>query len=119
MKEQLEPRLLAGEAWKDLDLIVERGDGEPVRTSSLSARFASAMKRADIDLTFHGLRHGHASLMLAAGVNLKAVSDRLGHSTIGITADLYTHVVEQLHEAAAASRCLRRTVCPGSVRPKT
>ena len=61
------------------------------------------MKKAGINLTFHGLRHGHASLMLAAGVNLKVVSERLGHSTIGITADLYTHVADQLHEAAATS----------------
>jgi integrase len=102
-KEQAERRLYVGAAWHDLDLVVERGDGQPVRTSSLSGRFASAMKRAGMDLTFHGLRHGHASLMLAAGVNLKVVSERLGHSTIGITADLYTHVADQLHEAAAES----------------
>lgn len=102
-KEQSERRLIAGTAWKDFDLVIDRGDGQPLRTSSLSGRFASAMKRADINLTFHGLRHGHASLMLAAGVNLKVVSERLGHSTIGITADLYTHVADQLHEAAAAS----------------
>jgi integrase len=102
-KEQSERRLIAGAAWKDLDLVIDRGDGQPLRTSSLSGRFASAMKRAGIDLTLHGLRHGHASLMLAAGVNLKVVSERLGHSTIGITADLYTHVADQLHETAAAS----------------
>ena len=102
-KAQSERRLLAGGAWQDFDLVIDRGDGQPLRTSSLSGRFASAMKRAGIDLTFHGLRHGHASLMLAAGVNLKVVSERLGHSTIGITADLYTHVADQLHEAAAAS----------------
>jgi integrase len=41
--------------------------------------------------------------MLAAGVHLKVVSERLGHSTIGITADLYTHVADEVHEAAAAS----------------
>lgn len=102
-KEQSERRLIAGAAWKNHDLVIDRGDGQPLRTSSLSGRFAAAMKKADIKLTFHGLRHGHASLMLAAGVNLKAVSERLGHSTIGITADLYTHVADQLHEAAAAS----------------
>ncbi len=102
-KEQSERRLIAGEAWQDFDLVIDRGDGQPLRTSSLSGRFASAMKKAGINLTFHGLRHGHASLMLAAGVNLKVVSERLGHSTIGITADLYTHVADQLHEAAAAS----------------
>jgi integrase len=102
-KEQSERRLMVGSAWQDFDLIVERGDGQPIRTSTMSNRFADAMRRADIDLTFHGLRHGHASLMLAAGVNLKVVSERLGHSKIGITADLYTHVADQIHEASAAS----------------
>ena len=102
-KEQSERRLMVGSAWQDYDLIVERGDGQPLRTSTMSNRFADAMKRADIDLTFHGLRHGHASLMLAAGVNLKVVSERLGHSKIGITADLYTHVAEEVHETAALS----------------
>ncbi len=102
-KEQSERRLVGGSAWHDLDLVIDRGDGLPVRTSSLSGRFADRMKKADIKLTFHGLRHGHASLMLAAGVHLKVVSERLGHSTIGITADLYTHVAEEVHEAAAAS----------------
>lgn len=102
-KEQSERRLMVGSAWDDFDLVVERGDGKPIRTSTLSGRFADAMKRADIDLTFHGLRHGHASLMLAAGVNLKVVPERLGHSKIGITADLYTHLADQIHEAAAAS----------------
>lgn len=75
----------------------------PVRTSSLSGRFADRMKKEGIKLTFHGLRHGHASLMLDAGVHLKVVSERLGHSTIGITADLYTYVADEVHEAAAAS----------------
>jgi integrase len=102
-KEQGERRLVVGSAWQDLDLVVERGDGLPVRTSSLSGRFGARMKKEGIRLTFHGLRHGHASLMLAAGVHLKVVSERLGHSTIGITADLYTHVADEVHEAAAAS----------------
>ena len=102
-KEQSERRLIVGSAWQDLDLVIDRGDGLPVRTSSLSGRFADRMKKAEINLTFHGLRHGHASLMLAAGVHLKVVSERLGHSTIGITADLYTHVAEEVHEASAAS----------------
>ena len=94
---------MVGSAWHDLDLVIERGDELPVRTSSLSGRFADRMKNEGIKLTFHGLRHGHASLMLAAGVNLKVVPERLDHSTIGITADLYTHVADDVHEAAADS----------------
>lgn len=110
-KEQAQRRLIVGSAWHDLDLVVERGDGQPLSTSNLSGRFANAMRKAEIDLTFHGLRHGHASLMLAAGIHLKVVSERLGHSKIGITADLYSHVAEDVHEAAAAKldAILKRT----------
>lgn len=100
---QAERRLAIGGAWVDHDLVVDRGDGEPMLTRVLSRRFSTAARRAGLELTFHGLRHGHASLMLAAGVNLKVVSERLGHSTIGITADLYTHVAEEVHRQATDS----------------
>lgn len=94
-------RLAAGEAWQDLGLVVDRGDGAPLPPWALSQRFRSLMKRSDIDLSFHGLRHAHASLMLEAGIHLKIVSERLGHSSIGITADLYTHMAKALDQDAA------------------
>lgn len=100
---QGERRLAIGSAWVDNDLVVERGDGQPMLTRVLSRRFSTAARKTGLELTFHGLRHGHATLMLAAGVNLKVVSERLGHSTIGITADLYTHVAEEVHRQAANS----------------
>jgi integrase len=59
------------------------------------------MQRSGIELTFHGLRHGYASLMLAAGVPLKIVSEQIGHANIGITGDLYTHVADDLRRQAA------------------
>ena len=60
------------------------------------------MKRSGIGLSFHGLHHAHASLMLEAGIHLKIVSERLGHSSISITADLYTHMAKALDQDAAA-----------------
>ena len=53
-------------------------------------------------LTLHGLRHVHATLMLEAGIHPKVVSERLGHSTVGITLDTYSHVLPSLQEQAAA-----------------
>jgi len=100
---QAERRLVCGTEWQDNDLVIDRGDGGPMLTRVISRRFSSAMRKAGLDLTFHGLRHGHASLMLAAGVDMKVVSERLGHSTIAITADLYTHVAEEVHRKAADS----------------
>ena len=52
-------------------------------------------------LTFHGLRHAHATLALTAGVNPKIVSERLGHSTIAVTMDTYSHVLPGMQEEAA------------------
>ncbi|MBA2439364.1 MAG: site-specific integrase [Thermoleophilaceae bacterium] len=102
-KAQNERRLLLGTAWQPTDLVIDRGDGGPMRPDTLSHRFRKVTRRAGLDVNFHGLRHGHASLMLAAGVHLKVVSDRLGHSAIGITADLYSHVGPLLEEQAAAT----------------
>lgn len=100
---QAERRLACGAQWKDRNLVIDRGDGSPMMTRVISRRFSEVARKAGLELTFHGLRHGHASMMLAAGVNLKVVSERLGHSTIGITADLYTHVAEEVHRKAADS----------------
>jgi len=59
---------------------------------------------------FHDLRHTHATLMLKEGIHPKIVSERLGHSTIGITLDTYSHVTPGLQEAAALKfeQCLRK-----------
>jgi integrase len=52
-------------------------------------------------IRFHDLRHIQASLMLQQGVHPKIVSERLGHSTIGITMDTYTHVLPNIQKEAA------------------
>ena len=49
---------------------------------------------------FHDLRHSHASHLLRAGVHPKIVSERLGHSTVGITLDTYSHVLPGMQEGA-------------------
>lgn len=102
-KVQNERRLMLGESWQDLDLVCERGDGLPLRPDTISKQFRVATKEAGLDITFHGLRHTHASLMLSAGTDLKVTSARLGHSSISITADLYTHVTSGADRAAAAA----------------
>jgi integrase len=50
---------------------------------------------------FCDLRHSHAPISLASGVDLKLVSERLGHTTIAITADPYLHPDQTMHQAAA------------------
>jgi integrase len=100
---QSEMRLVAGATWQDFDLVTTRADGTPMDPRRVSRLFTQLARENGFDFTFHGLRHAYASLMLASGVDLKVTSDLLGHSTIGITADLYTHVAKKLHREAAAS----------------
>ena len=63
-----------------------------------------ALKSAGLpeDIRVHDLRHATASLMIAKGVDLKVVSDQLGHLTIRLTADTYIHTVEKTKREAAA-----------------
>ena len=68
----------------------------------VSRRFKLLARQAGLPvIRFHDLRHTSASLALAAGVPMKVVSERLGHSSTGITADLYTHVAPALARDAA------------------
>ena len=83
------------------NLICERGDGQPLRPDTISKQFRTIAKAAGLDVTFHGLRHTHASLMLESGADLKVTSSRLGHSSISITADPYTHVASRLDKEAS------------------
>ncbi|WP_303803049.1 site-specific integrase [Alicyclobacillus macrosporangiidus] len=63
--------------------------------------FRAFVKKAGIPpVRFHDLRHTHATLLLKQGVHLKVVSERLGHSTIGITLDIYSHVMPTMQQEA-------------------
>jgi integrase len=82
------------------DLVFANVDGKPIDPSILSHNFGRIIKKAGLNARFHDLRHSYASLLLAAGVHPKIVSEALGHSTVGITLDLYSHVFPGLQEAA-------------------
>ncbi|HUY42021.1 MAG TPA: tyrosine-type recombinase/integrase [Candidatus Dormibacteraeota bacterium] len=76
--------------------------GNPWAPYTLSKRFSALASGAGLQgVTFHTMRHTHASQLLAAGVHPKVVQERLGHSTIAITMDLYSHVSEGLQAEAA------------------
>ena len=84
--------------------VVTREDGMPILPSSLTTRFAELL-RAIPELPrirFHDLRHSHATHLLMAGVHPKIAQERLGHSSIGVTLDLYSHVLPGMQEGAAA-----------------
>lgn len=103
-KAQAERRLLLGAAWRDLDLVVDRGDGEHMDPDVLSAGFVRAATAAGLEgARLHDLRHSFATTLLAAGVNVKVVSEALGHSKTAFTMDVYAHVLPTMGEQAAAA----------------
>jgi integrase len=84
-------RVAWGAAWRDSGLVFTRGDGRPLRPEYVTRHFQRLAADAGLAvIRLHDLRHTNASIALAAGVDIKVVSDRLGHSTTAITADLYT-----------------------------
>ncbi|MCZ6535783.1 MAG: site-specific integrase [Chloroflexi bacterium] len=84
------------------ELIFSHLDGSPLDPSTVSHAFGKVIKKARVpSVRFHDLRHTHATLMMKQGINPKVVSERLGHSTVAMTLDLYSHVVPGLQEQAA------------------
>jgi integrase len=99
---QARSRLLAGPAWQDGDLAFTDGLGAPVSYTRLSRAFQEMLSSANLPrIHLHDLRHTMATLMLAAGEHPKVVSERLGHATVAITLDTYSHVLPGLQAAAA------------------
>ena len=83
------------------DLVFASIDGRPIDPSTLTHKFGIIVKRVGVTCRFHDLRHTYETLMMAAGVHPKIVSEALGHSTVAITLDTYSHVTPGLQEAAA------------------
>ena len=99
---QNEERLQAS-AWEDNDLVFCNRLGRPLEKATLLRRsFWPALERAGLPrIRFHDLRHTAASLLLAEGVHPKIVQERLGHSSISMTMDTYSHVTPNLQAEAA------------------
>jgi integrase len=99
---QLADRLAWGSAWVDSSKVFSRENGEPLHPAMITDRFYVLAGAADLPpIRLHDLRHGAASLMLAAGVDLKVVQETLGHSSITLTSDTYTSVYPAVAAAAA------------------
>ena len=103
-REQVESLLRLGIRQTADTLLCARADGEPMQPRSLTHEFTRLVSRMkDFPrVRFHDLRHSHATQLLLAGVHPKIAQERLGHSTISVTLDLYSHVTETMQEDAAA-----------------
>src|SRR3990172_623397 len=100
-KRQVEDRLLLGPDYRDPALVFASVVGTPIFPGNLRRAFENLIKAAGCPrIRFHDLRHTHASLLLARGVHPKVVSERLGHASIVITLDTYSHLMPTMQEEA-------------------
>lgn len=103
-KWQAELRLLLGSGYQDEDLVFASMTGGPLNPQNLTSRDLKAiLRRAELpaSLRWYDLRHTCATLLLAAGENVKVVAERLGHAKAALTLDLYAHVLPGMQERAA------------------
>jgi integrase len=103
-KAQQELRMMWGAAWTETGLVFTHEDGRALSANGVSQRFDRLVTRYDMPpLRLHDLRHVAATLALTAGVDIKVVSEQLGHTTTQITRDIYLSVMPQVGQAAAAA----------------
>jgi integrase len=102
-RRQREEQLAAGGAWdKSIELVFRNEFGRSIHPDSFSQEFKALGQVAGVPrIRLHDLRHTYATLALKTGVHPKVVSERLGHATVGITLDLYSHVTPGIARDAA------------------
>lgn len=99
---QNEERLKLGACWHQNDLVFASEIGTPLNPPNVTRHFKRILKKANIrtSIRLYDLRHTTATLLLQAGINPKIVSERLGHSTIILTLDVYSHVLPNMQKDA-------------------
>lgn len=97
-------RQAADGAWSDrFGLVLTEQDGRHLDPMGVTREFRRLVRASDLPvIRLHDLRHTHASLLLEQGVTAKVVSDRLGHTTIAMTMDIYAHLLPAMDQDAAA-----------------
>jgi hypothetical protein len=91
-----------GSDYQDHDLVCCVEDGAIWKPSAFTSAYRDLLRRRKIrNIRFHDLRHSHASQLLRAGVNPKVISERLGHSKVAFTLDVYSHLLPGMQEEAA------------------
>jgi integrase len=101
-KTQDEQKMAVRKVWMEYGVVLSNRIGQPLAPWSVSADFRRLTKALELPRTrFHDLRHAPATELLAAGVHPKAVSERLGHSSVAFTMDTYAAVIPSMGRAAA------------------
>lgn len=102
LQDQEAARNLLGTSLPEDSFVFSHPDGRPLTPDVVSHEFKKTARRAGLGrIRLHDMRHYHASLMLQQGIHPKIVSERLGHASIQMTLDTYSHVLPGLQESAA------------------
>jgi len=97
-----------GDAWQATGFVFTIENGQPIHPERVTKLFREAIQQAKLPrIRFHDLRHTHATLGLEAGIPVKVISQRLGHSSTRITQDTYQHVLREVQEETAAQIAAR------------
>jgi len=104
-----ERRLAMGNLWKPLkiddkevNLLLVKDDGFPTHLNTIGNEWKKIINRHGLkDITFHELRHSCASMMVKRGVHPKVIQERLGHSNVSVTMNLYSHLEKEQHMESA------------------
>lgn len=101
-KQQRDEHVAAGVEWSEGGLLFGKSNGDIIHPDVISQTFDKRVARAAVRrIRFHDLRHTHATIGLRAGVPVKVMSERLGHSTPGFTLQQYAHVIPGMQAEAA------------------
>ncbi|MCJ8015274.1 site-specific integrase [Paenibacillus sp. KQZ6P-2] len=89
-----------GSGWVDMDIVIFNfANGKTVFPGNLTKAYAKDIERCGLPhIRFHDLRHTHATLLLSKGINVKVISERLGHTKVGVTLDTYSHVLPSMQQ---------------------
>lgn len=102
-KKYIEKKMRLGKEFNDNDLIICKKNGDPFKPHSFTNKFRRFIARNNLKtIRLHDLRHTNATLMLKYGINPKVAQQRLGHSSISTTMDVYSHVITEVEKEAAA-----------------
>lgn len=92
----------AGDQWREQGLIFPNTVGNYLDSDSILRILRDLLEKASLPrMRFHDLRHSAATILMAAGVHPKVVQERLGHSTIAMTMDIYSHVLPSMQRDVA------------------
>lgn len=101
-EEQVQEKLRLGSEYEDAGIVCAERDGFPMNPGRLSKTFLEIVRKTGVPrVRFHDLRHTHATLLLQQSINPKVVSERLGHASVSITLDTYSHVLPGMQAEAA------------------